>query len=86
MFGFRSRIGYQSIEDENTPSRIYSTNSEHTLLIPERRAPEDDVPSDMYSGPPLEHDIATNEVDGTAACYAATSSGVLWDGVENLDQ
>lgn len=47
---------------------------------------EDDVPSDVYGGPPLEHDIAANEADGTVACYAATSSGVLWDGVENLDQ
>lgn len=47
---------------------------------------EDDRPSDVYGGPPLEHDIATNEMDGTAACYAGASSGVLWDGVENLDQ
>ncbi|CAG9539570.1 unnamed protein product [Cercopithifilaria johnstoni] len=86
MFGFRSRIGYQSIEDESTPSRIYPNNNEQTLLIPERTIPEDDGPSDVYGGPPLEHDIATNEVDRTVACYAATSFGVLWDGVENLDQ
>ncbi|EJD74234.1 autophagy protein Apg9 containing protein [Loa loa] len=85
MFGFRSRIGYQSIEDESTLSRIYPSN-EQTLLIPEGTVPEDDGPSDVYGSPPLEHDIPTNEVGGTGACHAATSSGILWDGVENLDQ
>ncbi|VDK87483.1 unnamed protein product [Onchocerca ochengi] len=86
MFAFRSRIGYQSIDDESISSQTYLTNNEQTLLIPERRVPEDDGPSDVYGGPPLEHGIVTSEEDRTAACYAATGSGVLWDGVENLDQ
>uniref|UniRef100_A0A915Q3D9 Autophagy-related protein 9 n=1 Tax=Setaria digitata TaxID=48799 RepID=A0A915Q3D9_9BILA len=85
MFGFRSRLGYQSIDDENTPSRTYRTNDQ-TPSIPEGRAAEDDGPSDVFGGPPLEHGIATSEVGETVACHAATSSGVLWDGVENLDQ
>ncbi|KAM3717681.1 Autophagy-related protein 9A [Dirofilaria immitis] len=84
MFAFRSKIGYQNIDDESIPSRTYFTNSEQTPLISEGRIPEDDVPADVYGDPPLEHGIATSEED--AACYAATSSGVLWDGVENLDQ
>uniref|UniRef100_A0A8R1TV41 Autophagy-related protein 9 n=1 Tax=Onchocerca volvulus TaxID=6282 RepID=A0A8R1TV41_ONCVO len=86
MFAFRSRIGYQSIDDESISSQTYLTNNEQTLLIPERRVPEDDGSSDVYGGPPLEHGIVTSEEDRTAACYAATGSGVLWDGVENLDQ
>ncbi|VIO97685.1 Autophagy protein Apg9 containing protein [Brugia malayi] len=86
MFGFRSRIGYQSIEDESTESRIYSTDNEQTLLIPRNSVLEDDGPSEVYGSPPLEHDIAANEVGGTVECHAATSSGILWDGVENLDQ
>ncbi|EJW74057.1 hypothetical protein WUBG_15036, partial [Wuchereria bancrofti] len=86
MFGFRSKIGYQSIEDESTESRIYSTNNEQTLLISRNSVLEDDGPSEVYGSPPLEHDVAANEVGGTVECHAATSSGILWDGVENLDQ
>lgn len=39
MFGFRSRIGYQNIEDESTPSQICLATNEQTLLIPERTVP-----------------------------------------------
>ncbi|VDM98324.1 unnamed protein product [Thelazia callipaeda] len=44
------------------------------------------VPSDVYGSPPLEHGIATSDEDQTVACHAATSSSILWDRVENLDQ